>query len=204
MSASGTNDTTRTETALRETETLAASGELMTAADLLEVSDDGQRYELIDGGVRGRSPAGNKHGKIAMALGFRLAAFAQEKKLGAVYAAETGFLIRQNPDTVRAPDVAFITQARIDEVGPVDGYWPGAPDIVAEVVSPNDRFSETEQKALDWLKSGSKIVWVVDPAQAHVTEYLGVSRIRVLSSEETLTAAELLPGWEVKIAELFA
>lgn len=181
-----------------------APGELMTATDLLTTSKDGQRYELLDGELRAMSPAGNQHGKIAMALGFRLAAFAQENGLGAVYAAETGFLIQQDPDTVRAPDVAFITQARLDEVGPVDGYWPGAPDIVAEVVSPNDRFSDTEQKALHWLQAGSKIVWVVDPAQTHVTEYRGVSEIRILGSDEKLIAPQLLPNWEVQIAELFA
>ncbi|NQV27025.1 MAG: Uma2 family endonuclease [Rhodopirellula sp.] len=193
-----------TEANSYETEVPSVSGEVMTAADLLATSGGAQRYELMDGVIRAMSPAGNKHGKIAMSLGFRLAAFVEEHGLGTVYAAETGFLIQQDPDTVRAPDVAFITQARIDEVGPVDGYWPGAPDIVAEVVSPNDRFSDTEQKALHWLRAGSQVVWVVDPAQTHVTEYRGVSEIRVLSSDETLTVPQLLPGWEVKISELFA
>ena len=193
-----------TESSQTTAETPPAAEELKTAADLLALPDDGQRYELIDGEVRVMSPAGNKHGKIAMALGFRVAAFAQQHGLGAVYAAETGFLIQQNPDTVRAPDVAFITQARIDEVGPVEGYWPGAPDIVAEVVSPNDRFTDIEQKALHWLTAGSKVVWGVDPLQTHVTEYRGVSDIRVLGSDEILSAPQILPGWEVKIAELFA
>jgi Uma2 family endonuclease len=193
-----------TEAQSHEIELPVESGEIMTAADLLAASDDGQLYELIDGVKRAMSPAGNKHGKIAATLLCLLGAHIREKKLGAVYAAETGFLIQQNPDTVRAPDVAFITQARIDEVGSVDGYWPGAPDIVAEVVSPNDRFSDTEQKALHWLRAGSQIVWVVDPAQAHVTEYRGVSEIRILISDEMLTMPQLLPGWEVEIAELFA
>ncbi|MBL6705805.1 MAG: Uma2 family endonuclease [Planctomycetaceae bacterium] len=192
-----------TESTTLESESSVAPDGIVTAADLLKLTEDGQRYELIEGEVRAMSPAGNKHGKIAMALGFRPAAFVQEHKLGAVCAAETGFLIQQDPDTVRDPDVTFVTQTRIDEVGPVDGYWTGDPDIVAEVVSPNDRFSDTEQKALSWLKAGSKIVWGVDPAQAHVTEYRGVSEILVLSSEENLTASQLLPGWEVTIAELF-
>lgn len=199
MSTSVETDTGKTGTGA-----LSGSDEPTTAADLLALSGDGQRYELIEGVVRAMSPAGNKHGKIAMALGFRLAAFVQEHGLGAVYAAETGFLIQQKPDTVRAPDVAFVTQARIDEVGPVDGYWPGAPDLVAEVVSPNDRFSDTERKALGWLEAGSKIVWVVDPAQSHVTEYRSATDIRVLNSDEHLSAPQLLPGWEVTIAELFA
>lgn len=193
-----------TESTADKPEASTVRGDVVTAAELQKLSNDGRRYELIEGKVRAMSPAGNKHGKIAMALGFRLAAFVQEHGLGAVYAAETGFLIGQAPDTVRAPDVAFVTQARIDDIGPVDGYWPGAPDIVAEVVSPNDRFSDTEQKALNWLEAGSRIVWVVDPAQVHVTEYRGVSEIRVLSSDEKLTAPQLLPDWEVQISELFA
>tara|TARA_R110002072_G_scaffold302710_2_gene487834 strand:+ start:462198 stop:462797 length:600 start_codon:yes stop_codon:yes gene_type:complete len=191
------------ESTTHESEASAAPGEVVTAADLLKLSNDGLRYELVEGEVRAMSPAGNKHGKIAAALLCLIGPHVRDHKLGAVYAAETGFLIQQNPDTVRAPDVAFVSQARLDEVGPVDGYWPGAPDIVAEVVSPNDRFSDTEHKALSWLEAGSQIVWVVDPAQAHVTEYRGVSEIRVLSSEEKLTAELLLPGWKVRISELF-
>lgn len=193
-----------TESSQKTAATPPGAKELKTAGDLLALPDDGQQYELIDGDVRVMSPAGNKHGKIAATLLCLIGPHIRENQLGAVYAAETGFLIQQNPDTVRAPDVAFVAQARIDEVGPVEGYWPGAPDIVAEVVSPNDRFTDIEQKALHWLKAGSKVVWVVDPQQTHVTEYRGVSDIRVLSRGETLSAPQLLPGWEVKIAELFA
>ena len=199
MSTSVTNESSQTTA-----ETPPTAEEPKTAADLLALPDDGQRYELIDGEVRVMSPAGNKYGEIAATLLCLIDPHIRENHLGAVYAAETGFLIQQDPDTVRAPDVAFIAQARIDEVGPVEGYWPGAPDIVAEVVSPNDRFTDIEQKALHWLKAGSKVVWVVDPLQTHVTEYRGVSDIRVLGSDEMLSAPQIIPGWEVKIAELFA
>lgn len=84
------------------------------------------------------SPAGNVHGYLAMRLGGLIAAFVEENSLGRVYAAETGFVIARNPDTVLAPDVSFVAQTRLDKVGPVDGSWPGAPDLATEVVSPND------------------------------------------------------------------
>lgn len=150
------------------------------------------------------SPAGNVHGKIAMRLGSLVAAFVDEQSLGVVYAAETGFVIARNPDTVPAPDVSVIAQARLDEVGPVDGFWPGAPDLVAEVVSPGDSWSEFEEKSLRWLDAGVKVVWVLDPKQQNVTVYRSRSDISVLSGEEQLDAADLLPGWSISVARLFA
>ncbi len=148
------------------------------------------------------SPAGNEHGKIAIRLGWRVAKYVEEQGLGAVFAAETGFLISRNPDTVRAPDLAFITKQRIDEVGPVAGYWPGAPDLAVEVVSPSDSFSELEAKTLLWLSSGTQVVWVVDPRQKHVTVYRGPGEIEVLEGEAILQT-RLLPGWKIRVGDLF-
>lgn len=102
----------------------------MTAEDLLKMHDDGFRYELVRGDLRKMSPAGHKRGRIAMKVATPLDSHVTVNKLGAVYAAETGFLISSDPDTVRAPDVAFMSQKRLDEVGDVEGYWPGAPDSV--------------------------------------------------------------------------
>ena len=185
-------------------EILMASIALPTTAEqLASIPDDGQRYELLDGELKVMSPAGNEHGKIALKLGWRVAAFVEQNKLGETFAAETGFLISRDPDTVRAPDFAFITQQRIDDVGPVSGYWPGAPDLVAEVVSPNDSFSEVEAKALCWLAAGTKVVWVVDPRQRHVTAYRSASNITVIGTDEILNADDLLPGWSVVVGDLF-
>jgi len=181
-----------------------ASIALQTTADqLLAIPDDGQRYELIAGELRVMSPAGNEHGRIAAELCSRVSSFVREHGLGAYFAAETGFLIAQNPDTVRAPDFAFVTQQRIDEVGSVAGYWPGAPDLLAEVVSPGDSFSEVEAKALGWLEAGTKVVWVVDPRQQHVTIYRSPCNITVVKSEASLKAPDLLPGWSVAVKKLF-
>lgn len=149
------------------------------------------------------SPAGNEHGQIAAELCGHISLFVRENRLGATFAAETGFLIQQEPDTVRALDFAFVTQQRMDKVGKVTGYWPGAPDLLAEVVSPGDTFSDVEEKVLCWLNAGTKVVWVVDPRQRHVTVYRSPSDITVIDSDSSLEAADLLPGWSIRVGDLF-
>ncbi len=123
--------------------------------------------------------------------------------MGVVFAAETGFLLQTDPDTVRAPDLAFVTKARQEQTGKVEGYWPGAPDLAVEVVSPNDSFSEVEEKALAWLVAGTQVVWIVDPRQRHVTVYRDRDDIVVLDRESTLAEPNLLPGWHVHVGEIF-
>ena len=139
--------------------------------ELLHMPDDGFRYELVRGELRKMPPAGNEHGYIAGEVFGELRSHVKANGLGRVYAAETGFEIHSNPDTVRAPDVAFVSRERLEEVGPVEGYWPGAPDLAVEVVSPNDRHSGVIGKALEWLDAGCRMVLVVDPKQHTVTVY---------------------------------
>ncbi len=107
--------------------------------------DDGFRYELVQGELRQMNPAGNVHGRVTMSVAWRLAHYVDENRLGTVYAAETGFRLSSNPDTVRAPDVAFVSRARVEAVGEVEGFWPEAPDLAIEVVSPGDSFAEVEE-----------------------------------------------------------
>ena len=121
---------------------------IATAADLEQLPDDGFRYELVRGEVRKMTPAGNEHGKIAMRVAWRLAQHVEDHGLGSVYAAETGFRLASDPDTVRAPDAAFVCQARLDAVGAVAGYWPGAPDLAVEVVSPGTALGRLRKR---WL-----------------------------------------------------
>lgn len=175
-----------------------------TAKQMASMSIDGQRLELLGGVIHMMSPAGNEHGRVASAIGWRIGPFVNANQLGDTYAAETGFLIEQNPDTVRAPDFAFIRQSRLDEIGSVQGFWPGAPDLVAEVVSPNDAYSDVEQKALQWLDCGCSVVWVVDPKQQHVTVYRSAAEISVLKSDAVLEAPALLPGWSLCVGDLFS
>ncbi|HLF97622.1 MAG TPA: Uma2 family endonuclease, partial [Methylococcaceae bacterium] len=99
------------------------------AEDLLRLPDDGMRHELVLGELRTMAPAGANHGNLAMAVALSLGNFVRERHLGRVFAAETGFILARDPDTVRAPDVAFIRQDRLEQTGIPTGYWPGAPDL---------------------------------------------------------------------------
>ena len=135
----------------------------VTAEELLAMPDHGLRNELVGGEARWMAPAGNVHGRIAVNVTIPLGQYVRENDLGLVFAAETGFKIASDPDTVRAPDVAFVNCDRVAEVGEVEGFWPGAPDLAVEVVSPNDLYTEVEEKVADWLDAGAGMVVVVNP-----------------------------------------
>lgn len=178
----------------------------ITAEELLARPDDDLRYELVRGELRGIAPAGNKHGYVAGEVFGELREHVKTNRLGRTYAAETGFKITSNPDTVRAPDVAFVSQARLDRVGEVEGYWPGAPDLAVEVVSPNDVHTEVVEKALSWLEAGCRLVLVVDPGQRTVTAYRSLEDIRILRAEagDVVDGGDVVPGWRLALGELFA
>jgi Uma2 family endonuclease len=176
----------------------------VTAAQLAALPDRGKRYELVDGVLRTMTPAGNLHGKVAARLTARLLGHVEARELGVVYAAETGFLIRRDPDTVLAPDVAFVRQGRLDALGETAGYLPLTPDLVGEVVSPSDSYSEVEDKALRWLAAGCRMVLVVDPGTRTVQVYRAADRIVVLDLQGRLEGEDVVPGWVLSVAELFA
>ena len=148
------------------------------------------------------SPAGSLHGKIAARLGALLYKFVEQNKLGIVFGAETGFHIRRNPDTVLAPDVAFVRADRIPNPLP-QGFFPGPPDLAVEVLSPNDRASEVQAKIRDWLDSGCRAVWIVDPQTKSLTIYKSSHDIVALNVADTLTDALLLPGFSAAVSEIF-
>ena len=123
--------------------------------------------------------------------------------LGVVFAARTGFKISTNPDTVRAPDAAFVRRERVEAVGEADSYGPGAPDLAVEEVSPNDRFSEVEENVADWLAAGTGMVLVVNPRGKTVTVRLSEKEARILSKGEILDDGEVVPGWTLPVADVF-
>jgi Uma2 family endonuclease len=132
-----------------------------------------------------------------------LAQYVQAHDLGEVFAAETGFKLAANPDTVRAPDVAFVRRERADEVGDTDGYWPGAPDLAVEVISPGDLYTEVEETVLAWLEAGTRMVIVLNPRRRTAQVYRSPNQVRVLLEGDTLDGEDVVPGWTLPVAALF-
>jgi Uma2 family endonuclease len=173
------------------------------ARSLLGMRSDGRRYELVEGVLRMMAPAGGRHGRVAHTLGLILGMHVRSRQLGIVYAAETGFLLSRGPDTVRAPDVAFVGRDRAVHIDDDQGFVAVVPDLVGEVVSPRDSFSDVEEKVLAWLAAGTRLVIVVDPTTRTLHAYRGPDRVVVLREGESLDAGDVVPGLTIGVAELF-
>ncbi len=175
----------------------------VTAEELLTLPEDGFRYELIRGELQQMAPAGHHHGKIAVNLTTPLDQHVRANNLGTVYAAETGFLLASDPDTVRAPDVAFVRRERVEAVADVEGYWPGAPDLAVEVISPGDTYAHVEDKVMEWLDAGTRMVVTVNPRRHSVTVWHARDDGVVLTEEDVLEGGDVVPGWSVPVRTLF-
>jgi Uma2 family endonuclease len=175
----------------------------VTADELLAMPDDGHRYELVKGELRMAPPPGSEHGEITMNLAGPLYQHVKSNNLGVVYAAETGFKIESDPDTVRAPDVAFVRRERVKQAGRLPGYRSGAPDLAVEVLSPSDRTIEVEEKVAEWLEAGARMVWVVSPKLRTVTVYRSLTAITVLTEPDMLDGGDIIPGFRIAVADIF-
>jgi Uma2 family endonuclease len=182
---------------------MAETRALMTADELLRLPDDGWRYGLVAGELRRMAPAGGEHGYVAGQAFYTLKSFLEAQgRGGALFAAETGFRIRSNPDTVRAPNVAFVGPERLDRAR-VRGYPDLAPDLVVEVVSPGDKASEVREKVAEWLGAGARLVWALYPRTRSVTVHRPGDEARVLQADEILDAEPVLPGLSCRVGDLF-
>ena len=181
---------------------MAVTEKLMTASDLLQMPDDGFRYELVRGELRQMAPAGQGHGGVTVNITVPLGVYVKQQNLGRVYAAETGFVISNEPDTVRAPDVAFVRKERLVDLS-LKGYFPGFPDLVVEVISPNDVYGEVEEKVAEWLSAGTSKVIVVNPRQQTVKVHRSLTEITVLTEDDVLDGGDVVPGWQLPVREIF-
>jgi Uma2 family endonuclease len=175
----------------------------LVAEDLYEIPDDDKRYELVDGELRVSEPPSVWHGALQVRLVALLHAHVRANRLGLVVS-ESGFVLRRGPDTVRGPDVAYIRTDRLPSSAAAYRFYEGAPDLVAEVVSPSDRAWEVAEKVEGYLTAGTRLVWVVDPRNRHVVAHTPDRTARVLREGDTLDGGDVLPGFRLDVAELFA
>lgn len=167
---------------------------LMTVDELAQVHLPDKRVELVKGVLVVREPAGGRHGSVTMQLARRLANHADAERLGTVYAAETGFVLARHPDTVRAPDIAFVRRERLADRQPT-GYPDLAPDLVVEVSSPSDRPGEVLAKVADWLSAGTRLVWIVDPERRLARVYRADGTEQIVTADQTLDGEDVVPGF---------
>ena len=175
----------------------------LTADELERISIPGKVTELVRGRLVVREPPGTRHGAIAMNLSYYLADHVRRHGPGTVFAQDTGFKIASDPDTVRAPDVAFVAQERANRVLP-RGYAQLAPDLLAEVLSPDDRPGEVLAKVGDWLAAGTRLVWVVDPERREARVYREDGSLTALGEHDILDGEEVLPGFNCSLAQILA
>ena len=169
----------------------------ITAEQLLKMPDNHVRRELIAGEIREMPLEGFEHGYITANFAASLALFVGENNLGVVVAGGTGFILARGPDTVRAPDVAFVSRKRLEAIPMGPGYFPGLPDLAVEVISPNDTYTEVESKVEDWLNAGCRLVVVANPRTHNQTlkVYRKLNEFSVLTVDDTFDGGDVVPGF---------
>lgn len=176
---------------------------LLTADDLVREQPSGKRTELVRGRMIVREPAGYRHGDVAMAIALAIGHHLRSYPVGRLLAAETGFVLSTNPDTVRAPDVAFVRTERIPDPIP-RSFAHFAPDLVVEVLSPDDRPGEVLEKVADWITAGTRLVWVVDPERRIARVYRSDGTESVLNGSDSLNGENVIPGFTNRLDELLS
>jgi Uma2 family endonuclease len=172
-----------------------------TADELLHLDIPGKSLELVRGVLVVNEPPGFLHGAVAARLANLMTNYVNEHHLGLVLAAETGFKLESNPDTVRACDVAFLSREHVPDPLPT-GYATLAPDLVVEVLSPRDRPGAVLAKVGDWLDAGAQLVWVVDPVARRGRVYRADGSEVQLAEGDALEGETVLPGFTCRLGSV--
>lgn len=174
----------------------------VTGDELLAMGDIGP-CELVEGRIVLMSPTGFTHGNYELTFGENLKRFVKQNKLGKVAVGEVGIYTQRDPDTIRAADVAFISHERLARQKRQKGFLEVAPELVVEVMSPDDRWQEVTQKLREYFGIGVKLVWVAEPATKTVYAYRSLTDIQEFTEADTLICEDVLPGFSVPVADLF-
>jgi Uma2 family endonuclease len=183
---------------------MATTEKLMTAEEFEQLPDDGKRYELIDGELREMAPTVNWHGEVETNLTALLHTHVRAHGLGRVSCGEILYIVRRNPDRVRAADIAFIRQERVPPLEARQHIMEVIPDLIVEILSKLDTVEEISGKIDDWLGAGAQMLWVIDPFRRTVTIYQPGRDPTLLGEHAILEGDPLVPGFRCTVAEIFA
>jgi Uma2 family endonuclease len=164
------------------------------------VEDDRFRSELSRGMLVREPRPGALHSRIAFELAVILRDYVNANDLGRVEV-EAGYRLSEQPPSVRGPDVSFISRERLPADVPVS-WWPFAPDLAVEVVSPGNKVAAVQQKILDYFDAGTRQIWLVDAASRSITVYRSLSDIRIIRAPDVLVADDIFPGFELALDAL--
>ena len=176
---------------------------LLAVEDLYAMPDDGLKHELQAGMLVSEPLPGFRHGRVAGNVAGLLRDHVRPRGLGVVLVSDTGFVLARRPDTVRGPDVAFVSRARREAAGDPVGAFPGAPDLAVEVVSPSNTRPALHAKIADYLAGGTRLVWLVDPERETVTVYRSLLSPRILCRGDDLDGEDVIPGFHAAVADVF-
>lgn len=180
---------------------------IFTADDLLHLPDapDGRCYELVEGRLYELPPPSPRHGHVTSNVAFLLETHIRQFRLGRVMAGDTGFILARDPDTVRGPDVAYLSYERFaaDEKLPLH-YGDMIPELAVEVVSPSETRRYLQQKTEEWLAAGVRVVWLVDPRTTQVSIHSADQDTVVLHSDDMMDGSPVLPGFTCRVSDFFA
>ena len=182
---------------------MAITPRLMTWQEFADLPDDGMRHELIRGVPQAMPQPKLPHTRLGRTIGRSLDRYVDANGLGEVYVGELGCLLTTRPDTVRSPDVAFLSAERVVETAGLTDYLPGSPDLAVEVISPNDRLTRVAEKVAEWLEHGAKLVFVVNPRRRVVDVHRPGQGAQTLGLNDVLDGEDVVPGLSMAVRDLF-
>lgn len=175
----------------------------LTEGDLYAMPDDGLKYELQAGLLVSEPLPGFRHGRVAARLSRLLDSYVHERRLGVVLANDAGFVLARDPDTVRGPDVSFVSAERLEAATDPTRAFPGPPDLAIEVLSSSNTAAAIRAKVADYLAAGTRLVWLVDTGREAVTAYRSLLSPRVLAADDEIDGEDVVPGFRVRVTALF-
>lgn len=176
-----------------------------TASDLLRLSGDDIRRELVNGRVIEMPPHGFAHGEFVGRIYRRLIEHVERVGGGRVAVGDVGFVLNVpgDPERVRGPDVAFVSKSRLSGLGSLEGFVVGPPELAVEVLSRSDASADVQQRVRDYLDAGAALVWVIAPAARTATVYRPDGSARLLRDQDVLNGEHVLPGLAIHLADVF-